>query len=149
MWANKRLWMDTISDLYFTNNFMANDYDFVVNLAYKLDFKIIVRKGSERVKTTKYKEFDISIEKYGFSDGFVVWNYYICTISNNNDRYYMVFLDDGLTENEALKQCTRRLDYKNKCKVKFTVKNIYEFIKEYEDEINRLKEDFDVEIREV
>lgn len=141
--------MDTISDLYFTNNFMANDYDFVVNLAYKLDFKIIVRKGSERVKTTKYKEFDISIEKYGFSDGFVVWNYYICTISNNNDRYYMVFLDDGLTENEALKQCTRRLDYKNKCKVKFTVKNIYEFIKEYEDEINRLKEDFDVEIREV
>ena len=37
--------MDTISDLYFTNNFMANDYDFVVNLAYKLDFKIIVSKG--------------------------------------------------------------------------------------------------------
>lgn len=32
--------MDTIYDLYFINNFMANDYDFVVNLAYKLDFKI-------------------------------------------------------------------------------------------------------------
>lgn len=38
--------MDTISNLYFIDNFMANDYDFVVNLAYKLDFKIIVRKGA-------------------------------------------------------------------------------------------------------
>lgn len=56
--------MDTISDLYFTNNFMANDYDFVVNLAYKLDFKIIVSKGGwGRVKT---KEFIRKVEKLGY-----------------------------------------------------------------------------------
>ena len=34
--------MDTISDLYFIDNFMANDCNLIVNFAYKLDFKIIV-----------------------------------------------------------------------------------------------------------
>lgn len=101
------------------------------------------------MKTIKYKEFDISVEKYSFSDTYVVWGYYICTISNNNDRYYMGFLDNGLTEDEILKQCMRRLDYKNRNSVKITISDVYPFIKEYKDEINKFNQNFDVEIREI
>lgn len=101
------------------------------------------------MKTIKYKEFNISIEKYGFSDNYDVWNYYICTISNSDDSYSMVFNADGLTEDEALKQCMRRLDYKNDFSVKFTISNIYTFIIFYRWEIDKLNTNFDVEIRRV
>lgn len=101
------------------------------------------------MKTIKYKEFDISVEKYRFSDTYDVWNYYICTISNDDDRYFMVFSVDGLTEGEALQQCMRRLDYKNKCSVKLAVENIYKFIDKYREEIDEFNHKFDVEIRGV
>ena len=96
----------------------------------------------------KYKKFDISVEKYGFSDCCDVWNYFIFTISNSGDRYYMLFSDNDLTEDEALKQCMIRLKHKSACKAKFTVKNIYQFIKHYREEIDKLNEEFNVEIRE-
>lgn len=100
------------------------------------------------MKTIIHGDFNLSIEKYSFTDTYDVWNYYICTISNSDDRYYMVFSADGLSEDAAFKQCIRRLVYKNECSVKFTVKNIYKFIDKYREEIDKLNRNYDVEIRE-
>lgn len=98
------------------------------------------------MKTLKYKGFDISVEEYSFSDTCDIWSY-ICIISNNDDRYYIVFLDSGLSDDEVFKQCMRRLEYKNRNSVKVTTNDVYQFIKDYKDEINKLNKDFDVEIR--
>lgn len=99
------------------------------------------------MKTISYKDFLISVEKYSFSDTYVVWGYYVCTISNSDDIYYMGFLDNGLTEDEVLKQCMKRLKYKNRNSVKITTNDVYQFIKDYKDEINKFNQNFDVEIR--
>lgn len=101
------------------------------------------------MKTINYKDFLISIEKYSFIDSDDIWIYYIFTISSSDDHYYMVFSYDGLSEDEAILQCIRRLKCKNKCSVKFTVKSIYNFIDKYKDEIDKFNKNFDVEIREV
>lgn len=101
------------------------------------------------MKIIRDKNYSIIIEKYSFTHSYNIWNYYICTISNSDDRYFMVFSYDGLSEDEALKQCMRRLVYKNKCSVKFTTKNIYKFIDKYKDEIDKFNKNYDIEIREI
>ena len=101
------------------------------------------------MKTIKYKEFYISVEKYRFSDTYNVRNYYICAIYNNdNEDWYMtVFSANNLTEDDALKQCKRRIDYKNEFRARFTTKSITGFIKQYKDEIDKFNKNYDVEIR--
>lgn len=101
------------------------------------------------MKIIRDKNHSIIIEKYSFTDSYNIWNYYICKISNSNDRYFMVFSYDNLTEYEALKQCINRLDYKNKCNLKIRTNNIHKFIEQYKDEIDKFNKNFDVEIREV
>lgn len=100
------------------------------------------------MRIINYKDFLITIEKYSFSDAFDIWDYNICTISNSYDHYYMVFLGNDLTEEESLRQCMRRLNYKNRNSVKITTNDVYQFIEDYKNEIVKLNKRYDVEIRE-
>lgn len=99
------------------------------------------------MRTITYNNYTISVEKYSFSNTYNVWSYYICTISDNDDLYYMVFLDNDLTEDEVLRQCMRRLEYKNRNCIKVTTNDVYQFIKDYKCEIEELSKRYDVEIR--
>lgn len=100
------------------------------------------------MRTITYNNYTISVEKYSFSDSYVTLYYYVCGISNNDDHYYMVFSANDLTEDKALRLCKMRLEYKNKYNVKFTVNNIYNFIRYYGKEIDKFNKVFDVEMRE-
>lgn len=88
----------------------------------------------------------ITVKKHYCSENRYVWEYYICTIKNSDDCYYMVFSVGDLTEDEAIRECIR----KQRCKniVKMTVDNIYMFIENHKDTIDEFNENRVVEIRE-
>lgn len=100
------------------------------------------------MKSIRHGNCSITVKKHYCSENRYVWEYYICTIKNSDDCYYMVFSVGDLTEDEAIRKCIRKQLYENENVVKITVNNIYNFIEYHKDTIDEFNENRVVEIRE-